>query len=167
MSKKILIIRHATAEDYASTGQDFDRELTTKGIKQSEEMSKVLRDLNISPQKIYTSPAPRAKNTAQIFAKNLGYSHENIIENQDAYEASVEHLLEIVDNFDEQADTVALFGHNPGLAYLAGYLGSQAISSLPKAGIILITFSNLSWKGLKPKDGKTEWVKSPKFNLDI
>ena len=165
MPKKLLIVRHAHAEDRAISGRDFDRLLTEKGEAQAVEMVKILSQTDFRPALFYSSPAPRAKRTAELFAEGLAYPTDRIQFVEGIYEASLYNLVSIVNRFDNQADAIVMFGHNPAFTYLADYLGNQPIDGLAKAGMVLIHFENEDWASISQGDGATQWVRSPKENF--
>lgn len=162
MSKKLLIIRHAHAEDYAKSGKDIDRMLTPKGENSAVEMANELLQEDIKIDLMTTSPASRAKRTAELFAQELAYPIEKIVSIEGIYEANLYNLLGIINRIDEQFDTVVIFGHNPAFTYLADYLGDKPIDGLPKAGMILLDFGQRTWANVGQASGKTIWLKSPK-----
>jgi phosphohistidine phosphatase len=162
MAKKLLIMRHAHAEDYAESGRDFDRQLTSKGESQVTEMAKQLLLTDFRPQGIYSSPALRAKKTAEIWASHLAYPTEKIQFVEGIYEANLYNLVGIINRFDNQFESVAVFGHNPAFTYLADYLGNQPIDGLAKAGMVLIHFENMDWASITQGSGITQWIKTPK-----
>jgi len=64
-------MRHGPAEDYASTGRDFDRALTTPGRERVRAVALRLREMDEVPKGIVSSPLVRAQQTAEIVAKEL------------------------------------------------------------------------------------------------
>ncbi len=162
MSKKLLIVRHAHAEDYAKTGKDFDRPLTPKGENAALEMANTLPTDLLKPDLIVSSPALRARRTAEIFAQALAYPAEQIAWTEGIYEANLYTLVSIINRFEEKNNTVFIFGHNPAFTYLADYLGDTPIDGLPKAGMVLIDFGDMAWASVGQASGKTQWTRSPK-----
>jgi phosphohistidine phosphatase len=162
MQKNLVIIRHAKAKEMKDEEADFDRELHKKGISHANMMGRLLKNLHLFPDKIYSSPALRTQMTAEIFAEVLGYEKGKLIFEQNIYEASTSILLEIVNNFDESAHTVFLVGHNPGLTLLADYLCSETVEFIPTTGMVYITFEVDTWKMLSKELGQLVWLKSPK-----
>ncbi len=71
---------------------------------------------SVAPQYLLSSPALRAKTTANIFAETLGLGEPSY--NQSIYEASYTTLLKVVNGLPDAYDFVAMFGHNPGLSDL-------------------------------------------------
>ena len=70
------LIRHADAEFISSSQRDFDRCLTKKGIQHATQSGRELYHQGISPVTILSSPANRARQTAEIIAgANLTMLH--------------------------------------------------------------------------------------------
>jgi|GEM_PF-3149220 len=63
--KQLTLIRHAQAIDKSENIDDHDRLLTPKGIKQSKELPKILKKLDIKPQYLMSSTAVRCIETAK------------------------------------------------------------------------------------------------------
>ena len=70
--KIIYFIRHAKAKKIAAT--DFDRALSSKGKEAAKVMAARLKNKNILPELIISSPAKRTAKTAKIIAKNMNFS---------------------------------------------------------------------------------------------
>lgn len=69
--KVIYLIRHGQSEDnLRPVFQSKDSPLSPLGIKQAKLMAKRIKD--VSPEVVYSSPYPRALDTAKIIAKELG-----------------------------------------------------------------------------------------------
>ena len=66
----IGFLRHAEAED--GRGSDFGRKLTPKGLDQAAKAGKFCERNGFVPDLIITSPAVRARQTAEIVAKATG-----------------------------------------------------------------------------------------------
>ena len=57
--KKLFIIRHAKSDWQDSTLDDYDRPLNKKGEKNAPFMGQLLKEKNIKPDIIISSPAKR------------------------------------------------------------------------------------------------------------
>ena len=163
MQKSLYIIRHSKAKLIKSGQNDFDRKLSKKGIGHAQIMGDFLLKMGVEPDKFYVSPARRTKMTAETIAEMLKYDKENFIFENNIYEAGTKTLLDVVNNFDDQANTVFLIGHNPGLTMLADYLGDTEIGFMPTSGIVYLTFNIESWKHVSKGTGLFRWHKSPKM----
>ena len=141
---KLFIIRHARAGWKDGRSEDFHRPLKEEGIEEAIQQSQLLKNKQVSPDLIITSPAFRALNTAIIFSETLNYSPEKIILNKNIYDAGLNTLLKIVNDINEKHKTVLLFGHNPGCSNLATHFAGKEIL-LPTCGISELKF-NTKWK---------------------
>lgn len=68
---RLYLLRHGKAED-ANRRTDFSRRLTPEGAAKMQEAARGMAALKIAPQTIWSSPLPRAHETAAIAAKALG-----------------------------------------------------------------------------------------------
>jgi len=69
---RVLFVRHAAAEDRASSGSDLDRRLTDEGRDDARAMFTSLSKLYPQPNLIISSKARRARETAKIFSLCFG-----------------------------------------------------------------------------------------------
>jgi phosphohistidine phosphatase len=65
---KIYVMRHGPAEDFASSGSDADRALTSPGRERVRAVAKLLAAEDEAPRIIVSSPLVRALQTAEIVA---------------------------------------------------------------------------------------------------
>ncbi|MDO8991968.1 histidine phosphatase family protein [Daejeonella sp.] len=162
MPKQLLIIRHAKAEEADFKKPDFKRALSHRGEKNAQEMAKRLKTKNLHPQILYSSPALRAISTARYFAHELGIAQSEIIQDPEIYDALTDTLLDCTNNLDDQADFVALFGHNPSITDLVNKFCGADIDNIPTCGIALILFPFDSWKMLSGRTGELILYDYPK-----
>ena len=141
--KKLIIIRHAEAVNKDHFQDDFERPLTEKGREDASSIGKCLKEKNIFPNVILSSPAIRAISTAECIAKEIGYKKE-IQQNQYIYEAYVHTLQEIIEYVEDTNDTVFLIGHNPSISALAYMLGDLK-EIIPTSATVEINFNVTSW----------------------
>ena len=162
MKKKLLIIRHAKAENGDFKIEDFDRPLSQTGIDEAEEMGQKLLQKNIIPDGIVSSPALRAISTAQLISNECGFNQKNIILEPNIYEASVSQILKSINNIDNSLNFVALLGHNPGLTMLARDLTNADISDMPTCGMVMVEFELEDWEFITAGTGNLLWEDSPR-----
>jgi phosphohistidine phosphatase len=160
MPKNIFLIRHAQAETNNEI-RDFDRQLTSSGVKDAEKISKQMNDFGIIPQSILSSPATRAMNTTKIFAENLSLSFNKIQPENTIYEASVTTLLSIINHLNNNYSTVAISGHNPGISELLIYLNDSYFGTMPTSGVVLIEFDLEDWSLISEGTGHVKWHAFP------
>jgi len=120
MVMDIWLLRHAAAEDRASSGRDEDRELTAEGAKRARAVARGLAVLKPEIGLVLTSPYQRARQTAEPVVEELGL--EKSFRESPALEPGrrPEEILEEVEA--EKHDGILLVGHQPHLGVLLGRL---------------------------------------------
>ncbi len=151
--KKLYLIRHAKSSWKNPGLEDFERPLSKRGLKDAATMGKILKKASLKPDMVITSPARRAQETAEIIVDKIGFSIDRVVLEDDVYDATTYELIEIINNLDDQLDTVVLFGHNPGMTNLANLLNEVEIDNIPTCGIFVIEFDVKSWKKVSEKSG--------------
>ena len=159
MSKKVIIIRHAKSS-WSQTGlADFDRPLNERGLKDALFMANRLRDLGEIPEILISSNANRAQSTAKYFAEILDKPLEL---NSSLYHGYPEDYLNALSELSDDIKMVALFGHNPGITYIANMISQGCTDNIPTCGIIIAQTNLNSWASLNWKDFKLESLLFPK-----
>ena len=161
--KKLLIVRHAKSDWSNPNLRDFERTLNQKGLTDALEMAKRLKKRNILPDQIVSSPAVRALNTCEIICKELEIQENKIELNKTIYEASHKTLLQIINNFDDNHDFIALFGHNNGITDLIDYLTNADIFDVPTCGMALVEFPFDNWSMISRDTGSVLFYDYPKL----
>ena len=93
-----------------------------------------------------SSPARRAKKTAELFAKTYGCKDEDIILITALYQAPEETFYEVVAALDEKLDTVALFAHNPGITHFANSLTPVVqLDNMPTCSVFAVQCDIARW----------------------
>jgi len=98
------------------------------------------------PECIISSPAMRARSTAEIFARRLGFPVREIDLMTELYLASPMGMLDVIHNCPDHVTTLALVGHNPGISELAVQLCSNLIEVIPTCGIVHLSANLKTWK---------------------
>ena len=144
--KTLYLIRHAKSSWKDITLNDFDRPLNKRGQRDAPFMGKLLNKRGIKPDIIYSSPAKRAKTTANIIAQEVGY--EKSIQFEDKiYESNLIALKNIIYEINDKHDVVFLFGHNPCLnIFVEDYC--PFYENIPTCGIVMLEYSCDSWSDI-------------------
>lgn len=144
--KILLIIRHAKSSWELETVNDFDRTLNERGKKDGPIMAQRLLDKQITIDAFVSSPAKRAKITAELFCKTYNKNKEDIILVPQLYHASPEILFEVVAHLDEEFNTVAIFSHNPGITEFVNELDQEVIvNNMPTCGVFALKINAVKW----------------------
>ncbi|SFH25333.1 SixA phosphatase family protein [Pedobacter insulae] len=164
MAKRLLLIRHAKSDWADPALKDFDRPLNKRGNANAPEMAQRLVDCKIFPELIVASPALRALTTARYFAEAWGLP--TIHTNKSIYEASLKTLLDMVNEFDDSLETIAMFGHNPGFTDFANYLSDAAIYNMPTCSVVMLEFPVDNWEMVSAQTAKVLLFDYPKSLAD-
>ncbi|KQR71119.1 histidine phosphatase family protein [Pedobacter sp. Leaf176] len=160
MAKQLLLVRHGKSDWGNADLKDFDRPLNKRGKENAPEMAERLIKRGFHFDLMVSSPAKRAKSTAKFFSK--AYQADDIQYEASIYEANTKTLLKVVNGLDDEADTVIMFGHNPGFTDLANELSDAGIYNIPTSGMVLMSFPFDSWTMVSRGTGELVFFDYPK-----
>ena len=158
--KKLYIIRHAKSSRSDETLEDFERPLNKRGKENAPMIGERLKEKGIMPDIIISSPAKRAKSTAEMIAKEIGYE-KRVLFDENIYEASVDELRKILTCINDENSAAFLVGHNPSLNDLANYYVHHE-ENIPTCGIVEVEFECNKWADIEPKNAKLISFEYPK-----
>jgi len=164
---KLVIMRHAKSDWSEENRSDFDRPLTSRGIKAAKSMGKWLTAHQFHMDRVVCSPALRAKQTCQLVLKELGVSPNNILWEAGIYEASLNDLLSLIRQYRQDTHTLFIIGHNPSLDQLLCYLSkdSPPVNSLGKlltTGAVAVLNYDTEAITTKPAQARLQHLIRPK-----
>ncbi|MCC9625771.1 histidine phosphatase family protein [Thalassospira sp. MA62] len=150
--KTLLLLRHAKSSWSDPGRADHDRELNRRGEKAAPVMGKYLRDQGLIPELIWCSTAARAVQTLGGLGRDFA-SDADVIYSEDLYMATERVLLQSIHDTHNEASTVMMIGHNPGIENFAARLFADgdeaAFESLqrkyPTCGLALFKFDVADW----------------------
>jgi len=152
MTRELLLLRHAKS-DWPVGIDDFSRPLKKRGRRAAKRMGAWLREQQLIPDAILSSPAVRALATAQRVCRQLNIDESSIVCDERIYEAEALTLLEALKASPHETQRVLLVGHNPGLEDLLLELAAHSIplagdgKLLPTAALARLTFEG-NWADL-------------------
>jgi phosphohistidine phosphatase len=161
--KTIILVRHAKSSWKDLSLDDFDRPLNKRGKINAPLMGEKLKERQIMPDLILSSPAKRARKTATTIAKKIGYPKKKIIFDDNMYHSSELYLLELVRNQDDKHETLMLFGHNPGFNSFADILVKKnPVYNIVTTGVYCIEFNVDQWQKVQEGKGESVFYDYPK-----
>lgn len=137
MKYELIILRHGKS-DWDNNATDFDRPITDRGKRGAQHIGVWLAQNKLNPDMVISSPAERARLTAQKMMKAMGETDHYIVYDKRIYEATLNDLLDVLSCISKDTKRVILVGHNPGLEQLLLYLCDKKIV-LPDDGKLLAT----------------------------
>jgi len=145
-------MRHGKS-DWSKPVPDYLRPIKKRGFLESGKIGSWLQDQGLVPQLIISSPAQRARETAETLAQQMNYSIEKISWNESVYMADVSELLDAIATTPEECRRLMIVGHNPGLEDLLFYLTEEI--DIPEDGKVMPTATvavletDLDWSALE------------------
>lgn len=160
--KTVILIRHAKSSWDDFSLKDEDRPLNDRGKKNAPDMAKRLRKKDVPIDVILTSPAKRARATAEFFAKEYDISKKKLIEVPELYMASADAFTRTIRNAPDKADSIAIFSHNEGITEFANSLTETKIDNMPTCSVYAVKVDIKSWEEFQPGEAKFYFFDYPK-----
>lgn len=113
---RLILLRHGKAEPDSASGDDFDRRLTPRGVRESADMGARLADMGFLPQTALVSSAARAQETWAAAKAAFPDTQAQVLDH--LYHADAETVRRAAQDAGQTARTVMMVGHNPGLQEL-------------------------------------------------
>jgi phosphohistidine phosphatase len=161
--KTLYLMRHAKSSWDDASLSDFDRPLNDRGLRTAPFMGKLMRDKGLEPAIILSSPAERAKQTAQMAKDAAGFSCELRFDDR-IYEASPHTLAQVASQVDDANTSDMLVGHNPGMEGLIRYLTGN-LEPMPTAALAVIELNIDKWSEITDGCGELESIYRPKDEM--
>lgn len=144
--KTLLLLRHAKSSWGQPELADHNRPLNKRGKSDAPLVGKLLRKQGLVPERIISSTAQRAQDTARLVAEACGYEGEVELR-QELYLSDTTCYMDILHNLPDKLDCVLLVGHNPDLQELLGMLADYD-EPFPTAALAQIELPISRWQDL-------------------
>lgn len=159
--KTLLLLRHAKSSWSDPGRADHDRELNRRGEKAAPFMGRFLRQHALVPDLVWCSTAARAVQTFGLLCRDFA-SHADVIYSEDLYMASDRVHLECLHHTHEDANSVMIIGHNPGIENFAHELfgegDEEALEVMarkyPTCGLTHFEFDVENWADIAFRSGR-------------
>jgi phosphohistidine phosphatase len=145
MKKRLTLLRHAKSSWNNPGLDDRDRPLNKRGERDAPMMGQRLLKKETRPSLILTSPAKRARQTARLIAREIGYPREFLQTEHELYLADPGTMLAIIAQQDNAFNDIVLCAHNPGITDLANRLSGASIDNVPTCGMVFLEAEISSW----------------------
>lgn len=144
--KTLLLMRHGKSSWKHPELSDRERPLTKRGIRASLHMGEFMVLKELVPQKIITSSAVRALETARLLAQKC-QREDAIIAVDELYLAEPDLYINYLKTLPDDLERVMVVGHNPGLESLLQMLSGR-IEMLTTAVVAFLSLPIKSWSEL-------------------
>jgi phosphohistidine phosphatase len=145
--KTLLVLRHAKSSWNDPALDDHERPLNERGRRDAPRMGELVREYGLIPDLVISSDAVRAQLTAEAVAETARYAGEILLD-QRLYIASPADILSLLQTVQENAKTIMIVGHNPGLEELVEHLTGER-QDLPTATLAQIALPIDRWRDLE------------------
>lgn len=160
--KNLILVRHAKSSWADFSVKDIDRPLNDRGKKDAPLMAKRLLEKDISIDAFISSPAKRARKTAELFAKEYDEKKENIIFFESLYLASPPGFFDVIAKTNDKFKTIAVFSHNEGITDFANSLTTTKIDDMPTCSIFAVKADIKHWSDFKDAEKEFWFFDYPK-----
>ena len=144
--KTLLILRHAKSSWKDASLADHDRPLNKRGKRDAPRMGEFVREQGLAPDRIISSTAKRARNTAKAVAKAC-CCEDKVELTSEFYHATPGVYLAVLQNVPDDDSRVMVVGHNPGMEALVAHLtGSR--ETMPTAALAHVVLPIEKWAEL-------------------
>ncbi len=164
--KTVVFARHAKS-DWSLELPDRQRPLNSRGNRDAPMMGRMLKAYGFEPDLVLSSPAVRARTTAELVQEAMGYQGEFQI-HEEIYEHGAGTVASLLQDLSDDYETVMVFGHNPTTEELISYfLQMRGRVTVPTAGMACIEFPGNYWRELSPLYTHLRWFLIPKLIKDF
>ncbi len=163
--KRLFVLRHAKSSWDHPELSDFQRPLSERGKKAAPFMGELMLGKEFEPEIILSSPAERAKKTAEL-VKEYALIQAKIVFDESIYGAGTNSLVHILAETDKDFRSVMIVGHNPGFEGLVQVLSGK-YERMPTAALAVIDLDIGNWDEIESGCGKLIEILRPKEQGDF
>ncbi len=146
MTKTLLLMRHGKSSWKDKKIPDRERPLKKRGKAASAEIGKILRENELIPPALLSSPAVRASETAEIVAKERGFPGK-VTFIDSFYMAEPDVYINYLKGLDDSLERVMIVSHNPGLEAFMQLLDGR-LEALPTGSMVYLCLNINHWSDL-------------------
>jgi phosphohistidine phosphatase len=158
--RTLYLLRHAKSSWKDPSQADFERPLANRGRKACETVARLIRDRGVEFDLVLCSTAIRARETIDLVGKYAKLRTELRFDER-IYEATVQQLVELISQLENDRKSVLLVGHNPGFEDLL-HLFSGEDHRLPTASLAKIKLKVSKWSEPFENTAAVDWIARPK-----
>jgi len=164
--KQLTLIRHAKSSLRLPGQSDFERPLNQRGRADLLSLVEGLKKALPKPDRIIYSGARRTLETSQPLAEIWQLNTARYLERRQAYEASLNTLLLLLQEQPDDCEHLILVGHNPGMAELLAFLTGMPLSDYPTAAWAHLELKINHWPDLQQACGDLKQFDYPGLHRD-
>ncbi len=159
---ELLIMRHAKSDWGVGLSSDQERPLAPRGVKAAKMVGKFLTKVDAAPDLILSSPAVRARTTAELANKAGKWSSPMVIM-PSFYGGGWNDVVEGILAEGAAAERILVTGHEPTWSGLVSVLTGGSLIAMPTAAIACLAVIGNSWSRLGPSCAELQWHVTPRM----
>ncbi len=156
-------MRHAKSDWSGHSTADFDRPINKRGKKNAKRIGQWMLNNCRLPNVIYSSSAVRAKQTTQLVTESLTEIRSDKIHYEKGlYLADVDALIEFIQLYKNDVNSLMLVAHNPGLEQLVHFLSNGTntdFTNMTTANLVIFEFPDSNFDPEVDKGKIVEFIK--------
>lgn len=172
--KTLILLRHAKSDHTDGNASDHERHLASRGRLDAPLVGRWIERAGLVPDRVLCSDAVRTRQTwtlvAEEWEESRGARFSQVSYRPGLYLASAARILRIVGADAEDADSLMVIGHNPGMHDLAQALVAPGATAahrrlarkFPTGAVAVVTFDIARWNTLDPGRGELAAFTRPK-----
>ena len=159
---ELLIMRHAKSDCGTGLSSDQDRPLAPRGAKAAKQIGKFITKVEAAPDLILSSPAVRARTTAELANKagKWGAPMEIV---PSFYGGDWTDVVDGVMAVGDSAERILITGHEPTWSDLVAILTGGGHVAMPTAALACISIRGNGWSKLGPNCAELQWHVTPRM----
>lgn len=164
--RELLLVRHAKSSWKDDALSDYDRPLNKRGQKTAPLMGQLLADKHWQPDRVFSSPATRAKTTAELLLPALAIPPDQVDWHAKLYDASVSAIFSVINQAPASCQRLMVIGHNPGIEETIEALDPAFQGDIPTCCVTRIRCNINNWQDIADKCGEVMECLRPKEVLE-
>ena len=159
---ELLIMRHAKSDWGAGLSSDQERPLSPRGVKAAKRMGEFITLVEAAPDLILSSPAVRARTTAEL-ANTAGKWGARLEIVPSFYGGGWNDVVEGIMAEATSAERILVTGHEPTWSDLVSVLTGGGQVAMPTAALACVSLNGKSWSRLGPNCAELQWHVTPRM----
>jgi phosphohistidine phosphatase len=155
-------MRHAKSDWGAGLSSDVERPLAKRGVKAAKRMGRVLTSMDMAPELVLTSPAVRARTTAEL-ASEAGEWGVPVDIVSSFYGGYWSDVVDGVTAADPSCERIMVVGHEPTWSDLVSVLSGGGQVAMVTAAVACLAINGKSWSRLGPDCAELQWLVTPRM----
>ena len=135
--KNLYLLRHAKSSWDNPGLSDKDRPLNKRGLRDAPEMGQRFAARGETLDLVFSSPAKRARTTAELFCDACDYPPDGIVIEDGLYFLGRGAIEEVIENQSDRVNSLMLVFHNPDITHFCNSISDYfRIDNIPTCGLV-------------------------------